>query len=376
MINITDLTERLSRYCEISSVSMHEGEISLLLKAELAALGFELIPDGSECLGSEGTNVFAFLPASRGMEHLPPVLLSAHMDTVMPGEGIRTRFEHGRLYSAGDTVLGSDDKAGIAAAMEALEHIVKNGIPHRAVEVAFTILEETGLVGARHLVSTGLIRSRECISYDHGGFPGSMVLRAPGQTTMKISVKGRSAHAGAAPETGINALTVASKAISRMKLGRIDEETTANIGTIEGGVASNVVMENLLMHAEARSRDPKKLEDQVAHMRTLFEEEAHNAGAECVFIEKKEYHPYSFSENNAFASKLSSVIRSLGKEPAYLSSGGASDANVYNAAGITAINIAAGLQEEHTCHEYCDMETVEFAAWVTVGYLAAEGLSD
>ena len=201
-----------------------------------------------------------------------PLLLSAHMDTVVPGEGIVPILDGDILRTDGTTVLGGDDKSGVAIICEVLRVIKENAIPCSAIDVVFTICEEAGLIGAKCLDVTSL-RARTGLVLDSDSV-GFLFTRAPAANRMEFRVHGLEAHAGVCPEKGINAIKVAAEGIAQMNLGRIDHETTANIGVIEGGMAVNIVPNQVVLKGEARSHDPDKLKRQTEHMQRCLEEAA------------------------------------------------------------------------------------------------------
>ncbi|NIQ08814.1 MAG: M20/M25/M40 family metallo-hydrolase, partial [Gammaproteobacteria bacterium] len=201
-----------------------------------------------------------------------PLLFSVHMDTVEPGGQVEPTLRDGVFYSAGETVLGADDKAGIAEVIEALEVVREEGISHGPIEVVITIAEEIGLVGAKHL-DYDMLDAKRGYALDTEGVDW-MVLQAPGANHIQVEIEGIAAHAGMTPELGLSAIQTAALAIGQMRLGRIDQETTANIGRIEGGVARNIVPQNVAIVGEARSHDPLKLKEQTEHMLQCFEKAA------------------------------------------------------------------------------------------------------
>ncbi|MEJ2197515.1 MAG: M20/M25/M40 family metallo-hydrolase, partial [Desulfuromonadales bacterium] len=267
MVNRQRLSDEFARLAAINSPPLHENAIARYLVGRLENLGAEVLFDNAaEATGGEvGNLVASFAGQGRSSE---PILFSVHMDTVEPGGQVEPVLRDGVFFSAGDTVLGADDKAGVAELIEALQVIRERKIPHGPLEVVITIAEEIGLVGAKHL-DFGLLKSRRGYALDTEG-TGWMVLKAPAANILQIEIEGIAAHAGMAPELGLSAIQTASLAISRMHLGRIDQQTTANIGKIEGGVARNIVPQNVSIIGEARSHDTDKLESQTAHMLACF----------------------------------------------------------------------------------------------------------
>src|SRR4051794_29669543 len=221
----------------IDSHSRRERGVALRLVPELEALGAEVrFDDAGTKVGGDTGNLIARIDGTVDVE---PLLLSAHMDTVVPGEGVQPIIDGDVVRSDGRTVLGGDDKSGLAVICEVVRALREQRVPHGPVDVVFTICEEVGLLGARHLDLTGL-RARTGLVLDSDA-PGFLVTRAPAANHMEFVVRGIEAHAGMAPERGISAIKVAAEGIAAMRLGRIDDETTANIGVIRGGAATNIV---------------------------------------------------------------------------------------------------------------------------------------
>ncbi|MGA9349600.1 MAG: M20/M25/M40 family metallo-hydrolase [Anaerolineae bacterium] len=338
MINQDRLVSTFLELVQIDSPSGQEEEIARHLMATLKSLDLLVVRD-------ETGNVIGRL-AGEGQ----PILLSAHIDTVEPGRGVTPFIEDGVVKSDGTTILGSDDKSGVAVILEVLRVLVEQGLPHPPLEVALTVSEEKGLKGAKGLDLTRL-RAREGIVLDSGGEIGTIVVAAPSQDKIRAIVHGKAAHAGAEPEKGINAIVVAAEAIAAMPLGRIDEETTANIGRIQGGTATNIVPDRAEMEGEARSHDEKKLEAQVQAMTEALEKAANRHGATVDIDVQRSYSTFKLSEEDGIVRRAVAAARTLGLTPALVPSGGGSDANVFNAAGITAINVSTGMDKVHTTEE-------------------------
>lgn len=266
-VNEPRLLDSFLEYVRIDSETGIEREMALRLERELRALGCSVSFDNAgEKLGCNVGNLYAVLPGESGRE---PLLLSAHMDTVKPGLGIVPIVEDGVIHTDGSTVLGGDDKSGVAAIMEALRVLQEEKLPHPTLEIVFSIHEEGGVRGSANLDYSRLTAKRAVV-LDSSGAPGKMILAAPGQYKLNVEILGKSSHAGVSPEAGISAIQVAADAIGKMKLLRIDEETTANIGSIHAQFATNVVPDRLTLSAEARSRNNDKLEAQGQHMLSLI----------------------------------------------------------------------------------------------------------
>lgn len=277
------------------------------------------------------------------------------MDTVTPGNGVEPVINNGIISSAGNTILGGDDKSGIAAIMEAVRSIKEQGLPHKTIELAFTVYEEGGLHGSQHF-DMSHVESKTGIVLDSGGPIGTIITVAPGQQNLKVSITGRPAHAGLAPEEGINALTVAADAIMQMKLSRIDEETTANIGVVKGGQATNIVMPALFIEAEARSTNDDKLSAQVDHMVSTFETAAAKYGAEIDIVSARAYNAFQIADNDALVEDVKAAFAANGVEGKTMATGGGSDANIFNEKGLKIVNLSTGMAKVHTTNEYIKIE--------------------
>ncbi|PMN92327.1 M20/M25/M40 family metallo-hydrolase [Enterovibrio norvegicus] len=346
-INQERLVEHFIELVKIDSESGNEKAVAEVLAEQLGQIGFEVtklpVPDTI----SNGFNIYAKLQG----ELEGSIVFSSHMDTVTPGIGIEPIIEDGIIRSKGNTILGGDDKSGIAAVMEAVRTIKANGEAHKTIEVAFTVYEELGLEGAKHF-DMSKIESNQAIVLDSGGNIGTIITTAPGQQSLKVTIKGKPAHAGLAPETGINALTVAADAISNMTLSRIDHETTANIGVVRGGQATNIVMPELYIEAEARSLDDEKLAKQVAHMVSTFEAAAEKHGAEIEIESTRSYNAYRIADDNPHVITIKAAFEAIGIEPMTKPTGGGSDANVFNEKGLTTVNLSTGMSKVHTTDEF------------------------
>ncbi len=358
MIQQERMTRHLMDIVRIDSPSRKEKDVAARLEKEMKELGAECFYDnaGEKVNGNTG-NLIVNFPGTR--KDVPPFFLCSHMDTVSPGEGINPRIEDGIMRSDGTTILGSDDKSGVSIIVEVLRVLRESEIPYPDIEVAFTICEEIGLLGAKFL-DTSSFKSRYGIVLD-SSTPDRLVLRCPCSDIMNVKIHGIEAHAGLCPENGISAIEVLSNAVSKMNLGRIDHETTANIGKIRGGTAINIVAGMVEASAESRSHDEAKLDAQIKHMRDCFlqaaaekeiciDGERHKAGAE---IDVKRVYPVMNVSPDAAVSEL--VLRAaenLDLAIEYHTSGGGCDANYINEKGIECVNLGTGMYELHTVNEY------------------------
>lgn len=355
MINKQRLLDEFLELVQIDSPSSKEGKVAQTLVKKLEEIGCEvIIDDAGEKSGAETGNVIATLKGNRPGKKL---LFSSHMDTVSPGIGIKPIIDEaaGIIKSDGTTVLGSDDKAGIAAILEGLRVIKENNIDHASIQVVFSIWEEGGLFGAKYLDYSKLDVDYAFV-LDSGGSPGEIIVQAPAQDAIKVKITGKSAHAGLQPENGISSIMVAARAIENMKLLRIDEETTANVGIVKGGVATNVVMPELEIAAEARSLSEEKLDAQTNHMVETFKKAAEDFGAEIDIKVNRAYGPFTIEENDEIVKLAKKAFSNMNIDAKIGSTGGGSDTNILNKNGIKAVNLGIGMKKAHTLEEYIAIE--------------------
>lgn len=353
MISKDRLVETFVTLGKINSPSGKEGVVADLLEGELKKLGFNVVRDDAGApINGETGNVIGSKKGS--VAGGVPIMLNAHMDTVTPTEGWECRFDGDIIRSRGDMILGADDKAGIAVILEALRVIEEERIPHGDLQIMFSIAEETGLFGAKN-ADFSLITSKCVFCYDMGRPVGSVTVSAPSHVNILFKVKGKASHAGAQPELGINAIAVASKAIANMKLGRIDKETTANVGVISGGTARNIVPENCEVRAEARSRDTTKLDEQTAHMIKCFEDAAAEMGATVDIDVNRSYVGYRLSEDDQVVRIAVEAAKRAGVDVDLHETGGGSDSNIFNAKGLPTTVVGVGYENAHAVEEYAVM---------------------
>ncbi len=354
MINADRTVKEFMELVQVDSVSGQERKLADLLINRLEFLGLEVWEDDTgKKLSTSAGNIIGKLPGTvAGGE---PVLLCAHMDTVEPGAGVVPVLDNRVIKSSGDTILGADDKAGITAILEVLRVIRENNILHGGIEVAFTVWEEGGLLGAKNL-DLGRLESKMGFVLDCDGPAGTIIVQAPSQDRISATVRGRAAHAGISPEEGINAIVVASRAIAAMKLGRIDDETTANIGVITGGKAINIVPDAVTIKGETRSLTASKREAQTKSMVAALEETARANGATADVVVETIYPDFKLGEKDRVVIIAARAARQLGINPRLVKTGGGSDANIFNNRGIAVANLGIAMQKVHTTDEYIRSE--------------------
>lgn len=350
MINEKRLIESFMELVRMDSISREERNIADFLIEKLENLGLEVIVDqAGEKVGANSGNIIAKLNGNTKVA--TPIMFAAHMDTVVPGKNINPLREGEKIISTGETILGADDKAGIAAILEALHLIRENNILYGDIEILFTICEELGLCGAKNL-DVSQLKAQIGFILDAGGQVGQIIISAPSHNSLDFTIRGKSAHAGANPEEGINAIQVAGVALSRMKLGRIDEETTANIGIISGGKATNIIPDEVILKGEVRSRNEGKLEKYTKELRKITEDTAQEFKARAEVKINREYHCYNLSPDDLVVKIARKAAKDIGLQSLLRPSGGGSDANVFNKKGIPSVALAVGMEKVHTIEEY------------------------
>lgn len=345
------------KYIQIDSESGHEGAICREIQKDMEALGLKVVP----ILPPENydTDGYTLMITAEGDPAVEPLILGAHLDTVVPGRGIRpVLHEDGYLRSSGDTILAADDKAGVAAIAEALRAVTEQNIPHRTIQAFFTIGEEVGLVGSRSIPKEMLI-ARYAVLMDTSHEVGRIVICAPGQLSLTVTVHGKAAHAANAPEKGISAILVAAKAVNEMKLLRIDEETTANIGTFEAIGPTNIISPEAKLVFEIRSKNPDKLYAQADSMIRCLKDACEESGATMEYDLKEGCPGYRIPEDHPLVRQVFAACEKIGVTPFTAASGGGSDANIFNQYGINAINVATGMENVHTTKEQISLENLE-----------------
>ena len=415
----------------IDSPSREEGAVAHYCQRNLEELGFTVtFDDSSEKTGSEVGNLIAWLPGnlddngtSAVAQSVPPIVLTAHMDCVQPCRGVEPELREPELKgpeaseskthinvslssseslicSKGETVLGSDDKAGVASILEAARCVVEAEIPHRGIVVVFTVCEEIGCLGAKYLDQelfnqalshvcpgreAGVATQKEgnsnkgdsdesdvipCVVFDSDGAAGTIIIGAPYHYTFVADITGRASHAGVEPEVGVSAISIASDAIAHVPWGRLDDETTSNIGRIEGGQVNNIVAQSCTVTGECRSL----FCDRVEKVRTSITDAFENACKKFIDEEDSdenmgldlrwtlEYPGFFYDETDELIRFLSDAVTTVGLEPVYKTTGGGSDANVLASKGVAPVVVGVGMTNFHTVNEYILVKDLENSA--------------
>jgi|JFJP01.1.fsa_nt_gi tripeptide aminopeptidase len=361
-INRERLAATFAELCQISSPSRHEGTIARHLKKVFADLGADSVyeDDSAPRTGSESGNlIIRFNGTGAKMEGF---FFSCHMDTVEPAQDVKVIRTGDIFTSSGDTILGGDDKTGIAAVLELLTLLKEKAIPHPTLEIIITTCEEIGLLGAKNL-EYGKLQTKFGYALDSTG-NNHVVVGAPAANKIKVELKGMAAHAGLCPEAGINALTLAAQGLSAIRMGRLDEESTRNFGMIQGGVATNIVPERVILRGEVRSHSLAKLAAYTDEIFTAFQKVVSDWQATAATGDNRpsvtfdivdDYPPLSIAEDAPVLRKIRKAAEAGRKELRYIVAGGGSDANIFNGFGLPTAIVATGMDKVHTVNERLDL---------------------
>jgi len=339
---------RFLKLVRIDSPSRHEKAVVKHVRAELRKMGYRSEEDrAGKRIGGDAGNVWVFVKGN--VPDAPRIMLNAHLDTVAPGKNIKPRVRNRYVVSDGTTILGGDNKAGVAVLMETLKRLKEEKTRHGDITVLLTISEEIGLLGSKS-VSRKKLKADFGFTLD-GGDIDEIINSSPSQDNLRCSIFGKAAHAGVRPEEGISAIKVASEAIAGMKLGRLDDETTANIGKIKGGVATNIIPDRVDLRGEARSHNPKKLKTQIDHMKNRLVRACRKIGARLDIKISHSYRSFKIDRNSRLLKLAVKAAKSLNIKPIVKGTGGGFDANIFNSLGVPTVIIGTGADRVHTTRE-------------------------
>lgn len=374
MINEQRLLDTFRQLVSIDAESFHEGRMKEHLKCALSELGLSVQEDDAASAlsdrGAEAGNLYARLPGTR---EGPPLLFSAHMDTVSPGTGKKAVFQpDGRITSGGTTVLGADDAAGLSAILEALATVRERGLPHPEIEILFPAAEEPYCRGTS-VFDFSQVRSMTAYVLDLTGPIGTAAVRAPSILSLEIAVRGRGAHAGFAPEDGINALTAAARALAALPTGHTAEDTTVNFGVIQGGTGKNIVPAEVSLLGEIRSLRHEAALAEAEKVRDVFAREAAAIGARAEVNVIEEIRAYSVGEDEYVVRRLARTMERLGLgAPELVTTFGGSDNNNFAAHGIRGVVLACAMFDVHTVNEYTTVTDLVKSAELITGLMTME----
>lgn len=348
------LVNEFCKLVSIDSLSFKERKMADYLKEELTSLGFLVMEDkANEIYDGDAGNVYGYL---EGEISGPPILFSSHMDTVVPGLNKKAVVhEDGRITSDGSTILGADDLSGVTAILEGIKALKENNIPHRSIEILFPIAEEVYIRGSE-VFDYSIVKAKEAYVLDLSGPVGLAALKAPTLVSFTAKFKGLAAHAGFAPEEGIHAIMMAATAITRIKQGHIDNETTVNIGKIEGGLARNIVPENCILLGEVRSLVHEKALSVTDEIKKVFEIVASEYKGQLEFETSFGCISYEVKQEEEVVLSFVKACNELGLEYQFTETFGGSDNNNFMLHGIKGIVLACGMNEVHSTKEYTTID--------------------
>ena len=355
-LNIDTLLKKFFEILKIKSISKNERSLFDYIKNKLENLGLKVFEDncGSSFGGNTGNLIATYIPAV--IKNNPPIFLSAHLDTVFHNSIIEPEIIEGKIINKNRSeILGSDDKAAIAAILESLSFLIKNNIPSGIIYIIFTVGEELALFGSRYL-DINLIDAQYGFVFDADGSIGSIINKAPYHNRLNFTVRGRASHAGVSPEKGINSIKSAALAITNIPSGRIDSETTCNIGIIKGGVETNIVPEITEVQAEARSMSEDKLDKLTNEIINQFQKASELSNTKLEHQVLREYDGYEISPNSITVKIAEYAFKKIGINPKIKSTGGGSDTNNFNSKGRQTVNLSSGIENCHSSEEYIKVE--------------------
>jgi tripeptide aminopeptidase len=359
MINNDRLIESFLSLGLIDGISGNERECARELISRLSALGIPAtMDDAGSTFGGNAGNVRGTLPATTdGI----PILLCAHMDTVQSTKNLKHVRTNGMIASDGTTILGGDDRAGLAVVLEILRTLKDHSILHGPIEILFTVCEEAGMYGAKFIQRSDF-EARFGFVFDCQASPGNYIVEAPGAVAFTAVVHGRSAHAAVSPEKGIHAIQIAGKAIGQLKLGRWADTGMLNIGTIHGGTSINVIPDRVEITGETRNADEQELRSQMEYIRKTFDDTAAEFGGRVEIVFKEKYGGYRFSERDEILQIVQKSIEASGLTPTPIKYPGGSDGNVLNKSGIPTVNLGVGFKNAHSFQECVDVHDLQATA--------------
>ena len=357
------------RFCEVESPSGRERPMADAVIAELGGLGLE--PEEDDSAAETGSNAGNVLGRIAGPEGSPTILLCAHLDTIPLDAPVKVAREDGLLTNRNEAILGADNKAAVATVLAAARRLADEGAPV-GVELLFTTSEERALRGAKAF-DRGRLEAQFGYVFDHASPVGEIVVASPTYYRLAADFRGQAAHAGIRPEAGANAIAAAAAAVAKMRLGRLDAETTANAGRIEGGTAANVVAERCNVELEARSLDDGRAGDVIAEMVDACTQAASDGHCDVETSVERLFQGYRLTRTAPAVETAARALAVCGLEPSYIATGGGSDANALIAAGLPVVNLANGTERNHQPDEAVTVDALEAMLDVTLALVAEAG---
>jgi tripeptide aminopeptidase len=366
---VSDVLDLFTELAAIPSPSGEEREVADTVAAYLRDCALDVEEDdAAERIDSTAGNLYARVEATAPGA---PIFLCAHLDTVPPTGRIEPVVDDdGIVRNAAGTILGADDKAAVAVMLESARRVLSERRPHAGIELLFTAKEEVGLIGAGAFDESRL-EARLGFVYDQAAPIGEVVLGSPFAQVLEVAFHGRASHAGMNPEEGRNAIAAASRAIADLRLGRVDDLSTANVGVISGGVAANIVAEDCRFTAEVRSHDEARLAELVQEMLESISFAAETGDCRADVDSRRSYRGYRFKRGDDVVRVAADALERTGREPRFILSGGAADANVFNERGLQCLNLANGMLDIHTPDERIAVADLEAMVDVTLALVDA-----
>ncbi|MBS4210411.1 M20/M25/M40 family metallo-hydrolase [Bacillus sp. FJAT-50079] len=355
-VNSERLLDLFLELAKLNAPSTKEQPVAEYLKKALPELGFTIEFDQAhKHFNGEVGNLIAWHEGTD--PSIPPLFFSTHMDTVLPTGDLKPVIKDGVIYSDGTTILGADDRAALAAYLEAIRALIESGVPHGPIEFILTVNEQPGLVGARYM-DYSKAKSKIGYIFDSSGDVGQIILKGPYSSRIWMEVQGNAAHIALNAEEGNSAFLIAAKGLSNMKLGTIDEETLANIGTIKGGELTSIIPGNVTVAGEVRSFSKEKLDQQLKHMQEVMEQAAvESNGSVKVTVEKK-YSGFDIPEDHVLTKTVQAAAENINVKPYLTETLGGADTNVLNENGLTCLTLGLGFQNIHSFRECISIENL------------------
>ena len=361
---VSPVVDTFLKLCAIPSPSYHEEACATWVRGYLDGLGLDVHEDDAGSAIPAGCgNLLVRIP---GTVPGTPIFLCAHLDTVTLDDEVHPILDsdRGSITNERDAILGGDNKAAVAVLLELARELVTESVDHAGVELVFTPCEEVGLVGAKHF-DVQQLQAKWGYVYDHADEIGKIVAQAPTQISLRATFVGQAAHSGIAPEAGRSAVRAACEAVATMPHGRIDAETTANVGLIEGGTAVNIVPERCTLRGEVRSLDHQRVSAVAQQIIDTFTDVATKHGVDVNIDSRQEYRAYNHTEKSAPVQLAISALQGAGYDAHLVSCGGGSDAHIFTGNGVPCVNLCNAMREIHTSNEYMLVEDLEGMLRVT-----------
>jgi tripeptide aminopeptidase len=352
---------------KINAPSSKEQLIADYLQKALPELGFTFeFDEAHQHFGGEVGNLIAWKEGTDSS--IPPLFFSTHMDTVLPTEGLQPVIKDGVIYSDGTTILGADDRAALAAYLEAIRAIIESGIPHGPIELILTVNEQPGLVGATYM-DYSKAKSKAGYIFDSSGDVGQTILKGPYSSRIWIEVEGNAAHIALNAEEGNSAFLIAAKGLSQMNLGKIDEETLANIGIMHGGTLTSIIPGSITVGGEVRSFSKEKLDQQLQHMEMAMREAAEASGGTVTVRIEKKYSGFTIPQDDILVKTVETAAERIDVSPYLTETLGGADTNVLNENGLTCLTLGLGFQNIHSFRESISIENLVHTGRLTAALI-------